>query len=58
MTMPLPMQFPIVIDTSHSIVEHSVPEDQSNSGLAIVPYQPTLHVVLITLWATALDNSA
>ena len=38
------------------VAQTSSSVDPSSSHLAIVPYQPTLHAVLITLWAAALDN--
>ena len=54
--MAPPMQFPIVIDMHQFVAQTSSSVDPSSSHLAIVPYQPTLHAVLITLWAAALDN--
>jgi len=52
------IQFPIVFDRPALVVQPSANESSGSSHLAIVPYQPSLHAVLITLWASAMDNSS
>jgi len=55
------LQLPIIlerVDLSASSISESLATDNSASDvnpLAIVPYQPSLHAVLISLWASAQD---
>ena len=62
-SIPRPLSFPIVLDkvtlpmtwgTSHGAEANSAAVNGENAdALALVPFRPSLHAVLLTIWAAA-----